>query len=226
MLQLTTEIDAWADGPWTPRKLPPSWTKTRAAATNLVQRFVVAQGVLQRSGTGHVVATYGCPAQLGNRMHEHANGFALAVVAHRPLLSLFIRATYYPVSEARCERILHRRNWTRTAGMTPATRPLTYLREASEPERAAALLLLLLMLLAAEHLHGRYLRRKFEASRRIACGGGGLVRAPFDVELGSAAEWQQAAALGAADARLPPEAHRRAKARAYSRAEQSRAEQS
>ena len=62
-------------------------------------------------GRKYLVATYACPVQIGNRMHEFLNAFAVAVVSGRTLLWQYCSRPYCRSPEAKCSRALQRKPW-------------------------------------------------------------------------------------------------------------------
>ena len=118
-------------------------------------------------------ATYACPVQLGNRIHEFLNAFAAAVVTNRTLVWRYSRQPGYPASEEECGRLLHRRSWIWSESAAQTYNP----NVAWKP------------LDLGLHIH--------DAPRRLACALlHPAVRTARVVSLG-ALEWQQAASLAA-----------------------------
>ena len=58
-----------------------------------------------------IVATYACPLQVGNRMHEFLNAFAAAVITDRTLLWQYCNRRYCRTSEDKCARTITRQPW-------------------------------------------------------------------------------------------------------------------
>ena len=115
---LLAEIRGWeARGLWAVRGAPAS-AHAAERTRHLVRSFTRSQEALGRAAAP-VVGTYACPMQIGNRLHEFLNAFAVAAVAGRPLHWRFFRAPFYPIRPERCEAVLHRRNWTAAARATP-----------------------------------------------------------------------------------------------------------
>jgi len=59
----------------------------------------------------YLVATYACPLQIGNRVHEFLNAFAVAVVSDRTLLWQYCTRPYCKSPQSRCSRTLRRQPW-------------------------------------------------------------------------------------------------------------------
>lgn len=63
---------------------------------------------------GFVLATYGCPKQFGNRMHEFLNAFATAVITNRNLVWQYTRQAegeHAVGTLDECEEVVHRKDW-------------------------------------------------------------------------------------------------------------------
>lgn len=64
----------------------------------------------------YVLGTYGCPEQLGNRMHEFINAFIGAVITNRTLLWSFCHRSYcQSMSEEKCSLYMSRQSWLPSA---------------------------------------------------------------------------------------------------------------
>ena len=159
--------------------------------------------------SSYVVGTYGCPVQLGNRMHEFLNAVALAVVTNRTLVWKYTDQPGYPTGVGDCERLVHRRPWIqpeevaarrvapRAAARLAVMAPRASRSSLRQQQSGAAWLPLNLGL----HL--------LDAPRRLVCDvQSSRFAAARAVSLGCL-EWQQAAAL-AAPGTLPPAAAARA----------------
>lgn len=120
---------------WAARALPKGWKAARGAVRAIVRNFTRSQPALHARGTP-VVGKYGCPNQMGNRMHEYLNSAVLALVSWRPLLTRFHTEQWYP-PQSLCEQFVHRRNWTRavSAGTKEWRPPGLYIYDA--PRRIA-----------------------------------------------------------------------------------------
>ena len=67
-----------------------------SGAVALLASYSRTHGAGAAASSGVVVGVYGCPAQLGNRIHEFLNAFALAVVTNRTLYTLVWQYTAQP----------------------------------------------------------------------------------------------------------------------------------
>lgn len=88
--------------------------KSEVAIDDLIASYVKKH----RAGSteprrGWLVAQYGCPRQIGNRMHEFLNGLAVAIVTDRSIASLWTTqgGALSPGTPEECESLLHKHDW-------------------------------------------------------------------------------------------------------------------
>eukprot|EP00930_Biecheleria_cincta_P060167 TRINITY_DN45861_c0_g1_i1.p1 TRINITY_DN45861_c0_g1~~TRINITY_DN45861_c0_g1_i1.p1 ORF type:complete len:437 (-),score=58.94 TRINITY_DN45861_c0_g1_i1:71-1381(-) len=93
----------------------PSTQESSEAVRTLLDTYIERHAMgKQASENGFVVGVYGCPKQLGNRLHEFLNAFAVAVITDRTLVWQYTKQGNVGSLDY-CDSLMHRQAWLPSA---------------------------------------------------------------------------------------------------------------